>query len=102
MCCRPAHLLAGLDTTSGQVELSENVDPPGQATADILQRTGLALDHGRVVFGFGGRARANRRPARQCRMLGLAIWRPVEVRLVNIGPDDGRADGRTVLPHELD
>lgn len=51
---RPAHLLAGLNTASGQVELSQDVDPPGQAPADILQRTGLTLDDGRVYFGFGG------------------------------------------------
>ena len=53
---RPAHLLAGLDTASGQVELSQDVDPPGQAPANILQRTGLTLDDGRVYFGFGGNA----------------------------------------------
>jgi len=32
------------------------VDPPGQAPADILQRTGLTLDDGGVYFGFGGNA----------------------------------------------
>jgi outer membrane protein assembly factor BamB len=53
---RPAHLLAGLNTASGQLELSEGVDPPGQAPADILQRTGLTLADGRVYFGFGGNA----------------------------------------------
>jgi polyvinyl alcohol dehydrogenase (cytochrome) len=53
---RPAHLLAGLSTASGRVELSQDVDPPGQAPADILQRTGLTLDERRVYFGFGGNA----------------------------------------------
>ncbi|HWF79212.1 MAG TPA: PQQ-binding-like beta-propeller repeat protein [Streptosporangiaceae bacterium] len=53
---RPAHVLTGLNSTSGQVELSQDVDPPGQAPADILQRTGLTLDDGRVYFGFGGNA----------------------------------------------
>jgi polyvinyl alcohol dehydrogenase (cytochrome) len=53
---RPAHVLAGLNTASGQVELSQDVDPPGQAPADLLQRTGLTLDDGRGYFGFGGNA----------------------------------------------
>jgi polyvinyl alcohol dehydrogenase (cytochrome) len=53
---RPAHMLTGLDTASGQVELSQDVDPPGQDPANILQRTGLTLDDGRVYFGFGGNA----------------------------------------------
>jgi polyvinyl alcohol dehydrogenase (cytochrome) len=52
----PAHMLTGLDTATGQVELSQNVDPPGQPPANILQRTGLTLDKGRVYFGFGGNA----------------------------------------------
>ena len=51
---RPAHRLVGLSTTSGQVEMSQDVDPPGVDTAALLQRTGLALDAGQVVFGFGG------------------------------------------------
>jgi PQQ-like domain len=53
---RPAHVLVGLNTASGQVELSQDVDPPGQAPANILQRTGLTLDNGRVYFGYGGNA----------------------------------------------
>ena len=51
---RPAHMLTGLKTVSGHVELSQDVDPPGQAPADLLQRTGLTLDDGQVFFGFGG------------------------------------------------
>jgi polyvinyl alcohol dehydrogenase (cytochrome) len=51
---KPAHLLVGLNTGSGQRELSEDVDAPGQPPANILQRTGLTLDDGRVYFGYGG------------------------------------------------
>jgi outer membrane protein assembly factor BamB len=50
----PAHLMVGLSTTSGKVQLTENVDPPGADPAALLQRTGLTLDGGKVVFGFGG------------------------------------------------
>ncbi len=50
----PSHHLIGLSLASGAVELNERVDPPGSAPAAILQRTGLTLDAGRVVFGFGG------------------------------------------------
>jgi outer membrane protein assembly factor BamB len=53
---KPAHMLVGLNTDSGQVELSQDVDPPGQPPANALQRTGLTLDRGRVYFGFGGNA----------------------------------------------
>ena len=53
---KPAHMLTGLNTTTGQVELSEDVDPPGQPPANLLQRTGLTLDDGNVYFGFGGNA----------------------------------------------
>jgi outer membrane protein assembly factor BamB len=51
---RPAHRLTGLSTASGQIEMSQDVDPPGADTAALLQRTGLTLDAGQVVFGFGG------------------------------------------------
>ncbi len=53
---QPAHLLTGLNTASGQVELSQDVDPPGQPPTYVLQRTGLTLDDGRVYFGFAGNA----------------------------------------------
>jgi len=53
---KPAHILTGLNTATGQVELAEQVDPPGQVPANLLQRTGLTLDDGRVYFGFGGNA----------------------------------------------
>ncbi len=51
---QPAHVLAGLSTSTGQVEMTRDVDPPGADTAALLQRTGLTLAGGRVVFGFGG------------------------------------------------
>jgi polyvinyl alcohol dehydrogenase (cytochrome) len=51
---KPAHRLVGLATTSGKIEMSQDVDPPGADTAALLQRTGLTLDAGQVVFGMGG------------------------------------------------
>ncbi len=50
----PAHFLVGLNMYSGVVLLNQAVDPLGQAPAAILQRTGLNLDNGNVVFGYGG------------------------------------------------
>ena len=50
----PAHQLVGLDMNTGAVELRQAVDPAGSTPAALLQRTGLTLDAGRVVFGFGG------------------------------------------------
>jgi outer membrane protein assembly factor BamB len=51
---KSAHMLVGLNTTSGAIELTQNVDPPGANPAALLQRTGLALDAGQVVFAMGG------------------------------------------------
>ncbi|HEV2258761.1 MAG TPA: PQQ-binding-like beta-propeller repeat protein [Streptosporangiaceae bacterium] len=51
---KPAHRLVGLATASGRIEMTRDVDPPGADAAALLQRTGLTLDDGRVVFGFGG------------------------------------------------
>src|ERR1022692_945945 len=51
---KPAHLLVGLAADSGKREMTQDVDPAGVDTAALLQRTGLTLDAGRVVFGFGG------------------------------------------------
>ncbi len=51
---RPVHILYGLSTASGRVKLAQDVDPPGADTAAMLQRTGLNLAAGHVVFGFGG------------------------------------------------
>ena len=50
----PAHVLAGLSAATGKTEMTQDVDPPGADTAALLQRTGLTLDDGRVVFGMGG------------------------------------------------
>ncbi len=51
---RPEHVLVGLNTANGAVRMARAVDPPGQAADVLLQRTGLTLDAGQVVFGFGG------------------------------------------------
>jgi outer membrane protein assembly factor BamB len=50
----PAHVLVGLATASGSTEMTQDVDPPGSEPAALLQRTGLTLDAGQVVFGMGG------------------------------------------------
>jgi outer membrane protein assembly factor BamB len=50
----PAHMLVGLATATGKTEMTQDVDPPGADPAALLQRTGLTLDDGRVVFGMGG------------------------------------------------
>jgi outer membrane protein assembly factor BamB len=50
----PAHELVGLDAATGKTELTQDVDPPGSTPSALLQRTGLTLDAGRVVFGYGG------------------------------------------------
>lgn len=50
----PAHTLVGLSTTTGNIEMTQNVDPPGATPTALLQRTGLTLDAGQVVFGMGG------------------------------------------------
>ena len=51
---RPEHELLGLNTTSGALELKQRVDPRGADPAALLQRTGLTLDAGHVVFAYGG------------------------------------------------
>ena len=50
----PAHMLVGVNMYSGAQELNQDVDPPGSSPAHLLQRTGLNLDDGNVIFGFGG------------------------------------------------
>ena len=53
----PAHFLVGLNMYDGTVELDQAVDPPDPGVnppVHLLQRTGLNLDDGNVVFGFGG------------------------------------------------
>src|SRR5262249_6180222 len=51
---RPAPIMAGVATATGRVEMTRDVDLPGTDPAAQLQRTGLTLDAGRVVFGMGG------------------------------------------------
>lgn len=51
---KPSHVLFGLALDSGKAELSQDADPPDANPAALLQRTGLALDAGQVVFGMGG------------------------------------------------
>jgi hypothetical protein len=50
----PTHVLVGLNMYTGTTLLDENADPAGQDPAAILQRTGLNLSNGNVVFGYGG------------------------------------------------
>lgn len=50
----PHHRMVGLNASTGAIELNEDVDPPGADPAALLQRTGLNLDEGRVIFGMGG------------------------------------------------
>jgi hypothetical protein len=50
----PAHVLIGLNAVSGARELTRNVDPSSADPAALLQRTGLTLDAGHVIFGMGG------------------------------------------------
>ena len=50
----PKHVLVGLNTSTGAIRMARAVDPAGQSAALLLQRTGLNLTAGQVVFGFGG------------------------------------------------
>jgi hypothetical protein len=52
------HLLVGLNLADGSPApgLPAPVDPPAAKPRYLLQRPGLALDGGRIVFGFGGNA----------------------------------------------
>jgi hypothetical protein len=50
----PAHRLLGWNIFTGATMLDEAADPPGQSVPAILQRTGLNLSDGDVVFGYGG------------------------------------------------
>lgn len=51
---KPTHVLVGLNTATGASELTQDVDPSGADPANLLQRTGLTLDAGQVIFGMGG------------------------------------------------
>jgi outer membrane protein assembly factor BamB len=65
---KPAHILTGLNTGSGRVELSQDVDPPGQVPVYNLQRTGLTLDDGACTSASAGtRATAGSTGAGSCR-----------------------------------
>lgn len=48
------HFLVGVNTSTGALEMRRNVDLTGMAPANYLQRTGLVLDAGRVLFGESG------------------------------------------------
>ena len=50
----PEHVLVGLDASTGTPRMTHNVDPPGAQSVALLQRTGLTLDNGRIIFGMGG------------------------------------------------
>lgn len=51
------HQLEGFSIATGQVVLSETVDPPlpaGESAVHLLQRTSLAVANGRVYIAYGG------------------------------------------------
>jgi outer membrane protein assembly factor BamB len=50
----PAHMLAGLNVSTGQVEVRRLVDPPGIDPRAYQQRDALALYGGRVYIAYGG------------------------------------------------
>ena len=50
------HHLLGLSLDTGSPVLDEVVDPAGSDPTALLQRTGLNIDQGNVVFGYGGNA----------------------------------------------
>jgi outer membrane protein assembly factor BamB len=50
----PEHVFVGLDASTGRPRTSRDVDPRGAQSVALLQRTGLTLDDGRVIFGLGG------------------------------------------------
>ncbi len=50
----PSHVLVGMNMYSGLIVMGQGVDPPAQDPKAILQRTGLNLSNGNVVFGYGG------------------------------------------------
>lgn len=50
----PAHILIGLDVTTGQVKVRRPVDPPGMDPRLHQQRAALALSHGMVYIAYGG------------------------------------------------
>jgi hypothetical protein len=50
----PSHVLVGLNMYTGSSMMEQAVNPPGQSPAANLQRTGLNISDGNVVFGYGG------------------------------------------------
>src|SRR5215469_7060852 len=50
----PAHVLVGLDVTTGQIKVRRLVDPPGIDPLAYQQRAALALSDGKVYVSFGG------------------------------------------------
>ena len=54
---RPQHMLVGLEHLIGQGRDDPGRRSAGATTSALLQRTGLNLDAGHVVFGFGGKLR---------------------------------------------
>ncbi|MGH2867469.1 MAG: PQQ-binding-like beta-propeller repeat protein, partial [Solirubrobacteraceae bacterium] len=48
------HTLFALNARTGAPIFSRSVEPPGDIPLNQLQRESLALDHGRVLVGFGG------------------------------------------------
>jgi outer membrane protein assembly factor BamB len=50
------HFLVGLDLSSGAILVHQAISLPGSDQLAQLQRTGLVLDDGNVVEGFGGNA----------------------------------------------
>ncbi len=50
----PEHVFVGLDASTGRPRTTRDVDPHGAQSVALLQRTGLTIDNGRVIFGLGG------------------------------------------------
>ena len=50
----PSHVLVGLNMYTGSSMMEQTVNPPGSIPANNLQRTGLNISDGNVVFGYGG------------------------------------------------
>jgi outer membrane protein assembly factor BamB len=48
------HYLYGLNSASGTIVFSKDIDPPGSVPIDQQQRSALALDNGVVYVEFGG------------------------------------------------
>jgi polyvinyl alcohol dehydrogenase (cytochrome) len=51
---RAVHVLVGLNAATGSVMLTKRIDPAKSDSPALLQRSGLALDRGRVIVAFGG------------------------------------------------